>query len=418
MTSNQIETYPAIDGDNEQTSYSVSNQEKAQGKDYLLSQFLEDMITIDGPTCATFTDLVTSIANLDARFCHYTSYQDSTIGYRSGLVQLSNVFIDTSGTHVIHIPSASVIKTRGCLADLNVTHQMLKQFEQMQLNEQQKNQDMDIFGQLDDGQNVLFIDKAISFLHRWSSNFYHKSIDIIPRLLLAIPLLQSDPAIPLLTISPLSKKSVSMLGLQGKQLQHLIVRQKPAFFFVRDLYIPLMPSCEQSSAPLMQEVRKRIVDAKLKSTEQKENWHTIDYLQIANTTYHQNPLKILLFLRKGTREFQQENAITAALIERFGKESIHFTDGSIKFHDAFRIFSDTHLLIGVHGAGLTNMIWLPPKAAVMEITPTGFIREFFVNLSKALNLAHFRIFGEGDKHSLIAVDPSIIVKTAEQILGL
>lgn len=58
-------------------------------------------------------------------------------------------------------------------------------------------------------------------------------------------------------------------------------------------------------------------------------------------------------------------------------------------HTQIHLISQTELLIGVHGAGLMNMLWLPPKSGVIEITLRKNWNEDWYHKGDYFNLARY-----------------------------
>ena len=64
------------------------------------------------------------------------------------------------------------------------------------------------------------------------------------------------------------------------------------------------------------------------------------------------------------------------------------------------LFASTTVLVGQHGAGLANMVWMPPGGAVVEIQPPRPDHEppFFRNLAQACGHTYIRI-DQGHDHA-------------------
>jgi hypothetical protein len=77
---------------------------------------------------------------------------------------------------------------------------------------------------------------------------------------------------------------------------------------------------------------------------------------------------------------------------------------------------NSDLLIGQHGGGLSNMIWLPPRAGVVEILPPlpQTINTIFRNLAAARRLGYHAI-PQQDMHA--EVSPDAVVEAAAVLLG-
>uniref|UniRef100_A0A914XRD1 EGF domain-specific O-linked N-acetylglucosamine transferase n=1 Tax=Plectus sambesii TaxID=2011161 RepID=A0A914XRD1_9BILA len=81
-------------------------------------------------------------------------------------------------------------------------------------------------------------------------------------------------------------------------------------------------------------------------------------------------LKITLLLRKtGWRNLNNSDEIAALLKTRNDAdvEVVSFNKGSKSLEEQLQLIQNTDLLVGMHGAGLTHLLFLPPWAALLEI---------------------------------------------------
>lgn len=71
--------------------------------------------------------------------------------------------------------------------------------------------------------------------------------------------------------------------------------------------------------------------------------------------------------RAAYRHIANENDVVAAVTKR-GFEVVYAED--LPFLEQVQLFSESEAVVSIHGAGLTNMLWMPKKSAVIE-----FIKE-------------------------------------------
>ncbi len=104
--------------------------------------------------------------------------------------------------------------------------------------------------------------------------------------------------------------------------------------------------------------------------------YNVGYLNALRTLFLSKPRQIENFKRKVY--ISRKNAITRRMINE--SSFIHLlAKYSIEYHclesfslsEKINLLSNTSLLIGVHGAGLTNMLFLPDQASVIEIRMLG-----------------------------------------------
>jgi len=61
------------------------------------------------------------------------------------------------------------------------------------------------------------------------------------------------------------------------------------------------------------------------------------------------------------------------------------------FNDQVRIFSKAKIVVGPHGSGLTNIMWLGNGASVIELMPESRLHPDYFQLSRALGLRYTAI---------------------------
>lgn len=69
--------------------------------------------------------------------------------------------------------------------------------------------------------------------------------------------------------------------------------------------------------------------------------------------------------------------------------------------------SETGILIASHGAALSNMVWLPENAAVIELFPDRFLETEFRNMAAARNLIYFGVESVNYTHPQKLADYSL-----------
>jgi len=55
------------------------------------------------------------------------------------------------------------------------------------------------------------------------------------------------------------------------------------------------------------------------------------------------------------------------------------------------MFNDVDVLVSLHGAGLTNMLYMPEDSLVVEIMPKGYSKDTYMNFAKRLKLRYKRL---------------------------
>jgi hypothetical protein len=99
----------------------------------------------------------------------------------------------------------------------------------------------------------------------------------------------------------------------------------------------------------------------------------------------------------GHRRILNEDAVSAVL-DRFGFEACD--PSALSFEDQCRLFAQADVVAGAHGAGLTNIVWSPPGATVMEFMPETIQDPGYRFISDMVGHAHHVLLCPEFEHPL------------------
>jgi hypothetical protein len=98
----------------------------------------------------------------------------------------------------------------------------------------------------------------------------------------------------------------------------------------------------------------------------------------------------LLYVRRDPPRRLTPEAETAMLGFLAGRAEIVTVDFTgMSWADQVRVSADADIMVGVHGNGLTNAMWLPPQGTVIEIFPDRAHHYDYQMLSEAMGLDYF-----------------------------
>ncbi|KAL1819388.1 hypothetical protein ACET3Z_014257 [Daucus carota] len=101
--------------------------------------------------------------------------------------------------------------------------------------------------------------------------------------------------------------------------------------------------------------------------------------------------RLLIISRKRTRTFMNENEIVK-MAQKLGFNVV-LAEASSNISEFSQLVNSCDVLMGVHGAGLTNIVFLPKNAVLIQVLPFGdfkwIARTFFEDPSKTMNLRSF-----------------------------
>ncbi len=103
------------------------------------------------------------------------------------------------------------------------------------------------------------------------------------------------------------------------------------------------------------------------------------------------------------------------LVIKYGFEVVYAEKMSLK--KQINLMSRTKTLVCLHGAALTNMLFLPDDAKVVELrNQNDSVNQCYFNLASALNLDYYYTLNEGDTNNTIATDFTINLEALESLL--
>lgn len=205
----------------------------------------------------------------------------------------------------------------------------------------------------------------------WYSGYFHWITDTLPRLLF---LLKSRPdCIPMIP----SDKKLSFIekSLLPFRFRKVVFLEKDEYIFTkRLLLINHTASTGNYNEEMIREIRKLF------------RFHF-------EPTNSQNFDKIYVSRSKSGRRRVINELAVSTLLNEYGFVTLHFEDFS--FEEQIKMASQAKVLIGLHGAGLTNMIFMAEQASVLEFRPENDDSNLcYYALASALHLKYYYQFGQ------------------------
>jgi hypothetical protein len=120
--------------------------------------------------------------------------------------------------------------------------------------------------------------------------------------------------------------------------------------------------------------------------------------QLFGNVSKSNSRRVYLTRSKNRLRFIENSSEIESVCSKFGFEVID-TDG-LTLQQQIAIFSNVKFLIGIHGAGLTNMIFMYGRCHVLELFPPpsfGYLPYHYIMLSKMNGFGYNAIIGEEGK---------------------
>ncbi len=236
------------------------------------------------------------------------------------------------------------------------------------------------------------IPKGTWVIDEWSANYFHWMTDCLPRIWEGI---ERDPSSPI--ILPEAFRSLSYVT-QSLDLLNI----KVEFFKSREnlkvdtlILTARTATFPNFNVPLTQKTRE-----KLSSQTEKIPWKNV-YVsrKLAPKRKAHNELEVELMLRKR------------------GFEIVYAEQLSVK--QQIDLMEETKLMVCLHGAALTNILFLKKKAKVLELRNIGDSKtQCYFNLASALELQYYYTLNKGDHMDTIMTDFTIDLDALQSVLDL
>lgn len=243
---------------------------------------------------------------------------------------------------------------------------------------------------------------------RGSANYYHFLTDVLPRIgdyLERVP--DADPGVTLLV--PRSRGwQRTLLEIAG--YAHLpTIDDDPAVAVRADrLFVPSVPNVlEVSPGPVVGWVR--------------------DHLR-PSPGADRTPRR--LYVTRGqapnTRRVVREQELWAGLQER-GFEKVE--PGSLSPQEQIDTFSAAEMVVGPHGAALTNVLFAPPGVTVLELFTAAYVNQCYWSVTSEIPDSHYEYLVDGDvtRHGPgakmnailadIEIDPARVLSAVDRLVA-
>ena len=217
-----------------------------------------------------------------------------------------------------------------------------------------------------------------SIVSRWtrSTNFYHWFTDALPRLAL-LDRLPPDTGVLPAHMEPFQVETLRWMGLEAR------FRPTAETHLVVGSYLFSSPTAMTGGT----------------------NPYAVRFLRdrvprISDDEFR-GPSKIYVVRRGKTRGVVNEDEVVTFL-ERRGWTAVD--PESLSLTEQIRLFAGASAICGVHGAGLTNILWCSPGCTVIELIASNYLNGCFESISSCLDVRHRYLVFPGDRESRIHVD--------------
>ncbi|RYE20270.1 MAG: glycosyltransferase family 61 protein [Sphingobacteriaceae bacterium] len=200
----------------------------------------------------------------------------------------------------------------------------------------------------------------------WSDNYYHWLIDALPRLLI---LAESDKTFKILL--PYYTKDYVKLTIDALGFANQYILKIDQTLFVDEVLLPGRTAYGIDQNPqLIRDLRSILI----------KNLHPVAT----------KPFKFIYASRSRakTRRLKNEDAI-GDILKKYGFTVVYFEE--VSFLEQIALMQETKILVGVHGANLTNSLFMQPGCILIELLNQDHPNLVYYHMASSLGLPYFSI---------------------------
>jgi capsular polysaccharide biosynthesis protein len=105
--------------------------------------------------------------------------------------------------------------------------------------------------------------------------------------------------------------------------------------------------------------------------------------------------RIYISRAKASKRKLLNEAELTAILSRYGFRSVELE--SMKVADQIRLFASADIVVGPHGAGLTNLMFCRPGTKVIELFSPNHMHTCYPVISNHMGLDHYYLVGVGKR---------------------
>jgi hypothetical protein len=229
-------------------------------------------------------------------------------------------------------------------------------------------------------QQIKELKGPVTLLRSRFHNYYHLLIDVLPRLVAIRDVAQQLGQVPKLLcqgqLSPVESFYIKKLGLG-----HLpIVKMQNDTLYRCEEYLFTTLKTKPQSGYVPSQYINSIQRAVLEDQPAERR------------------SRVFISRKKAKRRRISNYDDLLRLLHRYDFEEIVFED--LAPEEQARVMNSASIVVGTHGAGLSNLLFSQPGAIVVEIFPTSHMIPHYKFLSESLNLKYYAISGNEYHHQI------------------
>ena len=204
----------------------------------------------------------------------------------------------------------------------------------------------------------------------YSGNYFHWIAEAVPRLAM-LRKVSRDCVVLLPGPNPPAYVTESVRAL-GFERTHVLIPSELAP--VSELVLPVKPGRHGYLVPgLMVDAREAII-----------NYY-------AASLRDARPASRRVFVSRSRQQwrFLTNEAEVVAMLQRYGFETLYFED--LSFAEQVRAMYETDMLVGIHGANMTNLLFMTPGSQVLEMMSPTYVNPSYLSMAQSVGINYWLV---------------------------
>lgn len=249
---------------------------------------------------------------------------------------------------------------------------------------------------------ALRVPSLLLFAEEWSQGYFHWLCDALPRLWALQPYWGSHAVwLPRAYDLEYVRTTLQLLGLAPQFFE------AGTYLYAKDVQLATMVAPPGNYRPAaLQDLYAALSQAAATAP-------------ATPLPFAEVPTALFVSRAKAPRRFIAQEEQMLEMLAPLGVQLVYMED--LDMLQKLQALRHCTLLIGLHGAGLTNMLFMPPGGAVLELrfAEDGHNNAYF-SLAHAMGHRYYYLKGKGshpDTHSAnLVIDPAVVADTVRTIL--
>ncbi len=261
------------------------------------------------------------------------------------------------------------------------------------------------------------LDSAIMVSDLDTHTYFHWAVELLPKLFL---LSQQEKSflqdIPILLPQKNCKSYAfdSLRPFVDEKRMRIIPLWKR--LEVKNLFVvPCLapPYCSGNCRPdLMQAMRKRVLEYLDETIDVRTLWKKLEE-RFPLVTHR--PYRIYFSRKDAPRRYIKNESEILSLLEQY--DFLYIKAETLSFWEQVLLCSKADSILGLHGAALSNMMWMKPSARVIEIRKHDEYKNncYFI-LADAMNIRYYYFLAQADQEETHEANFTVEVEKLEELL--